>query len=330
MAALNLGETVALPVEQVAAAVGTLGENAAIAQTPMVNTAQATGLFFNNANNLNTILETLPSRVEALGKKAAGAYQPMRDLATAIGDAAKSAESAAGMVNALVLAISGLKDKTITITANVVANDPLGLLGGGGSNSTVPQGYQRNRPRARGGPVKKAEDYLVGEEGPEFFIPSENGTIIPANTTQSVMRALVALPQEEDEDKIPGYARGGRPKRKKPALVGEKGPELFIPDVAGTIIPADVTQAAIIAAGTMGDAFGGNRGQTPSERAKNRRRTDTTGGGTPSGPVVSGSAPQQAPPQATLGDAYRVRSWRANGPQGSAVPCSVRTCKSPA
>jgi hypothetical protein len=187
-----------------------------------------------NSTNLNTILETLPSRIEVLGKKAAGAYQPMRDLATAIGDAAKSAESAAGMVNALVLAIAGLKDKTITITANVVINDPSGLLGGSGAGGVVPTGYQRNQPRARGGPVKEWEKYLVGERGPELFIPSDNGTIIPANTTQAVVAAIGAL---------------------------------------------------------MGDNFGGNRGQTPAERARNRRRPPASGGGAPPGPVVSGSVP---------------------------------------
>ena len=161
----------------------------------MAETAKATGVMFTNSTNLNTILETLPSRVQALGEKAKGAYQPMQDLATSIGDAAKSAESAAGMVNALVLAIAGLSDKTVTITANVTLNDPLGIFG------------------ETGGP----------NGGPNLF-------------------------------KIFGgyqFAKGGRPKVGVPALVGEQGPELFIPQTAGEIIPADVTQAAIIAAATM-------------------------------------------------------------------------------
>ena len=34
-----------------------------------------------------------------------------------------------------------------------------------------------------------------------------------------------------------GYAAGGRPKLNRVALVGEKGPELFVPDTSGTIIP---------------------------------------------------------------------------------------------
>src|SRR5690606_39266497 len=33
---------------------------------------------------------------------------------------------------------------------------------------------------------------------------------------------------------IPGFASGGRPRVGMPAIVGERGPELFIPDTAGT------------------------------------------------------------------------------------------------
>ena len=36
---------------------------------------------------------------------------------------------------------------------------------------------------------------------------------------------------------IPGFANGGRPPVGKASIVGERGPELFVPDKAGTIIP---------------------------------------------------------------------------------------------
>ena len=36
-----------------------------------------------------------------------------------------------------------------------------------------------------------------------------------------------------------GFANGGRPPVGKPSIVGEKGPELFVPSSAGTIIPND-------------------------------------------------------------------------------------------
>jgi len=40
------------------------------------------------------------------------------------------------------------------------------------------------------------------------------------------------------------FARGGRPRVGRAALVGEKGPELFIPDTAGTVVPTSVFAGA--------------------------------------------------------------------------------------
>jgi tape measure domain-containing protein len=44
---------------------------------------------------------------------------------------------------------------------------------------------------------------------------------------------------------IPGFAAGGNPPVGKASLVGEKGPELFVPRTSGTIVPADATAAAM-------------------------------------------------------------------------------------
>jgi tape measure domain-containing protein len=41
------------------------------------------------------------------------------------------------------------------------------------------------------------------------------------------------------------FAAGGTPPVGRPSLVGEKGPELFVPSSSGTIIPADATAAAM-------------------------------------------------------------------------------------
>ena len=38
-------------------------------------------------------------------------------------------------------------------------------------------------------------------------------------------------------NKIKGFEKGGRPPVGRASLVGEAGPELFLPDSAGTIIP---------------------------------------------------------------------------------------------
>ena len=57
-------------------------------------------------------------------------------------------------------------------------SDPLasyfGSLFGGDSGPEQLAG-----PRAAGGPVSAGSTYLVGEQGPELFVPSGSGTIIP-------------------------------------------------------------------------------------------------------------------------------------------------------
>jgi len=42
---------------------------------------------------------------------------------------------------------------------------------------------------ASGGPAKAGQPYIVGEEGPELFIPKASGTVIPNDTTMGIMGA---------------------------------------------------------------------------------------------------------------------------------------------
>ena len=62
--------------------------------------------------------------------------------------------------------------------------------------------------------------------------------------------------------KIPGFADGGRPEPNKLSVVGERGPELFIPDAPGTVLTND--QAFDAARGAMG---GGGSSEAFSENA---------------------------------------------------------------
>lgn len=60
---------------------------------------------------------------------------------------------------------------------------------------------------------------------------------------------------------IPGFADGGNPPVGRPSLVGEKGPELFVPRTSGTIVPADATAAAMARyqrKGSGGSSAGGS------------------------------------------------------------------------
>ena len=84
---------------------------------------------------------------------------------------------------------------------------------------------------ANGGRPKLNEISLVGEKGPELFVPDHLGTRVPLDKG--------GVPKIPDVPKIPGFANSGRPTPNEISLVGEKGPELFVPDRAGTVVPLD-------------------------------------------------------------------------------------------
>jgi tape measure domain-containing protein len=54
------------------------------------------------------------------------------------------------------------------------------------------------------------------------------------------------------------FAEGGIPPIGRPSLVGEKGPELFVPRTSGTIVPADATAAAMARYQRQGGSSSGN------------------------------------------------------------------------
>ena len=91
---------------------------------------------------------------------------------TVLGDSVDTAgghmHAATGKAFALRQEIEKLKDKTITITARYV--DPGGVA---------------SEYRHAGGPVTTGSPYIVGEGGPELFVPNSSGTIIPNNRLRS-------------------------------------------------------------------------------------------------------------------------------------------------
>ena len=62
--------------------------------------------------------------------------------------------------------------------------------------------------------------------------------------------------------KLPGFANGGRPPVGKPSIVGERGPELFVPSTAGTVIPNNamggVTNNIVVNVDASGSSVEGN------------------------------------------------------------------------
>lgn len=71
------------------------------------------------------------------------------------------------------------------------------------------------------------------------------------------------------------FADGGRPEPNKPSIVGERGPELFIPDSAGTVIPNeafDEARGAMGGAATPSEAFADNTSSIATTNSYMRER----------------------------------------------------------
>lgn len=93
-------------------------------------------------------------------------------------------------------AIASLKDRTVTVTMN------LEYAGGANSNlggNVLPSGYTDYIPRASGGPVTAGHGYVVGEEGPETFVPRQDGYILPAGGAGSPVFNIYQQPGESGE-----------------------------------------------------------------------------------------------------------------------------------
>ena len=75
--------------------------------------------------------------------------------------------------------------------------------------------------------------------------------------------ALLANSGLPGAKKFFGFANGGRPPKGRPSIVGERGPELFVPDSAGTVIPNHEMGGAniVVNVDASGSAVQGDGGQ---------------------------------------------------------------------
>jgi tape measure domain-containing protein len=118
--------------------------------------------------------------------------QQLKALYTDIGMSIKS-----GVVDAIQSAIDGTKSlqevasnllkniasKLLDVAVNMAL---FGVMSGTGSGGGLLGGFFK--PKAAGGPVAGGGNYLVGEKGPELFVPRNSGTIVPADATAAMAR----------------------------------------------------------------------------------------------------------------------------------------------
>ena len=93
------------------------------------------------------------------------------DLADIAGSAGAAIDRIAGAARGALGALQALADQI----RNMPSYDSTAGAGGGGGGS----GGGGGGARAAGGPVAPGSSYLVGERGPELFVPRQSGTIVP-------------------------------------------------------------------------------------------------------------------------------------------------------
>ncbi len=125
--------------------------------------------------------ETLDSAGKALADFASGPVASAADSIeqtldrtfSAMGNAiARFVVNGKGSIDAFVSSVVSSLDR-LAVKDYVLA--PLEGVIGGVVQSILPVGGAR----AEGGPVDAGKSYLVGENGPETFVPSASGTIVP-------------------------------------------------------------------------------------------------------------------------------------------------------
>ena len=137
-----------------------------------------------------TFLEPALDSMERFGKAFGAALYGVKAPAAEAVSAVESVGAAIAAVEpkAVTLTVSGVVDgsfgaakttydslsnKTVSVSINYSSNDP----------------YAEMEGRARGGPVKKNKPYMIGEEGPEMFVPYASGYVVPNSQTPGTRAA---------------------------------------------------------------------------------------------------------------------------------------------
>lgn len=131
---------------------------------------------------LKNALEWIGKMVNEAGLLPGKITGALADLAGTLADVISKAMKAA--LDAMIEGAKGLVNEAIKTAQNIAnALNPANLFGGGGGEfkKFEPSGIGK---RASGGPVAAGMPYLVGEQGPELFIPAGAGDILPNSRLQ--------------------------------------------------------------------------------------------------------------------------------------------------
>jgi hypothetical protein len=126
--------------------------------------------------------------------KGGKAFGDLRSIAAGVATSIYADFLKLAIANPLKNFLLGGKDGKGGVFGDIVTGIGDGIFGGSSSSLTNPTssvvgnfGGTFGGPRASGGPVDPSKWYLVGEEGPERFVPDVPGHIVPANDTAAML-----------------------------------------------------------------------------------------------------------------------------------------------
>ena len=156
-------------------------------------------------------------RVEKLGEDAEDASEGTKEFMKGTGKAMTA-------LGGLAMAVGGVEMMGKGGTYNTL----MGLASVFGGIASVAGAFV---PRARGGPVTANTSYLVGEEGPELFIPSQDGEISSTARTQALLAARGALGGPGASGGLPGFTDSQDALQSQQMLSRERSTERILEEV---------------------------------------------------------------------------------------------------
>jgi hypothetical protein len=125
------------------------------------------------------------------------ATNPVTQTLTDWGQLAANFEAALARIQGGLAALSGAADNVGAI-GEMVGSGQVGV--GDVIGAALNAIGAEIAPRAGGGPVAQGDAYLVGERGPELFVPRSSGTIMPSTQSGGVTVNIAAINANTRDD----------------------------------------------------------------------------------------------------------------------------------
>ncbi len=174
----------------------------------LIAIAEATGnpALLQATKQFGAQVDQLGTQTDLLEKKFRGVFQEgFEDAVTSVLDGTKSIGDAfRDMVRDIASQLAKMASQQI---AQGIFSSLFGGAGGGAfAGSSIASGGIFSGFRASGGPVSAGQGYMVGERGPEYFVPNTSGRIMPNGQSQQMAQPKINIINVTDASQINQWA----------------------------------------------------------------------------------------------------------------------------